>query len=398
MQSKNFILLLFLLWTTFGFSQKIELSPLSEISVLTCGPGDDLYTAFGHSAFRVQDRTLGIDAVYNYGTFDFNPPWFYLDFTQGNLIYSLGKQHMDRFLAEYKYYNRWVNENTLNLSLEERNKLFQFLEHNYLPENRDYRYDFFYDNCATKIWDVLKENYGTQLTFDPNYIPEQYTFRELIHQNLEFNSWAAFGIDMALGSVIDEKATPKEHMYLPAYVMRQLTHATMSGKPLSAKTTSVFKSAEKNKDSNFFATPLFWLTAVLILGSFITFNDIKKQRRTKWLDFSLFFITGLAGLQLFHLWFLTEHTTTVGNFNLLWVFPLNLVVAFFMISKKTFPVWISKYLLLLLLLLGATILVWLLKIQVFSTMIIPLLILLTIRYLYLIQLSKRTKSPNNTTS
>ena len=398
MQSKNLILLLFLLWTTFGFSQKIELSPLSEISVLTCGPGDDLYTAFGHSAFRVQDRTLGIDAVYNYGTFDFNPPWFYLDFTQGNLIYSLGKQHMDRFLAEYKYYNRWVNENTLNLSLEERNKLFQFLEHNYLPENRDYRYDFFYDNCATKIWDVLKENYGTQLTFDPNYIPEQYTFRELIHHNLEFNSWAAFGIDMALGSVIDKKATPKEHMYLPAYVMRQLTHATMSGKPLSAKTTSVFKSAEKNKDSNFFATPLFWLTAVLILGSFITFNDIKKQRRTKWLDFSLFFITGLAGLQLFHLWFLTEHTTTVGNFNLLWVFPLNLVVAFFMISKKTFPVWISKYLLLLLLLLGATILVWLLKIQVFSTMIIPLLILLTIRYLYLIQLSKRTKSPNNTTS
>lgn len=398
MQSKNLILLLFLLWTTFGFSQKIELSPLSEISVLTCGPGDDLYTAFGHSAFRVQDRTLGIDAVYNYGTFDFNPPWFYLDFTQGNLIYSLGKQHMDRFLAEYKYYNRWVNENTLNLSLEERNKLFQFLEHNYLPENRDYRYDFFYDNCATKIWDVLKENYGTQLTFDPNYIPEQYTFRELIHHNLEFNSWAAFGIDMALGSVIDKKATPKEHMYLPAYVMRQLTHATMGGKPLSDKTTSVFKSAEKNKDSNFFATPLFWLTAVLILGSFITFNDIKKQRRTKWLDFSLFFITGLAGLQLFHLWFLTEHTTTVGNFNLLWVFPLNLVVAFFMISKKTFPVWISKYLLLLLLLLGATILVWLLKIQVFSTMIIPLLILLTIRYLYLIQLSKRTKSPNNTTS
>ena len=398
MQSKNLILLLFLLWTTFGFSQKIELSPLSEISVLTCGPGDDLYTAFGHSAFRVQDRTLGIDAVYNYGTFDFNPPWFYLDFTQGNLIYSLGKQHMDRFLAEYKYYNRWVNENTLNLSLEERNKLFQFLEHNYLPENRDYRYDFFYDNCATKIWDVLKENYGTQLTFDPNYITEQYTFRELIHQNLEFNSWAAFGIDMALGSVIDEKATPKEHMYLPAYVMRQLTHATMGGKPLSDKTTSVFKSAEKNRGSNFFATPLFWLTAVLILGSFITFNDIKKQRRTKWLDFSLFFITGLAGLQLFHLWFLTEHTTTVGNFNLLWVFPLNLVVAFFMISKKTFPVWISKYLLLLLLLLGATILVWLLKIQVFSTMIIPLLILLTIRYLYLIQLSKRTKSPNNTTS
>ena len=398
MQSKNLILLLFLLWTTFGFSQKIELSPLSEISVLTCGPGDDLYTAFGHSAFRVQDRTLGIDAVYNYGTFDFNPPWFYLDFTQGNLIYSLGKQHMDRFLAEYKYYNRWVNENTLNLSLEERNKLFQFLEHNYLPENRDYRYDFFYDNCATKIWDVLKENYGTQLTFDPNYIPEQYTFRELIHHNLEFNSWAAFGIDMALGSVIDKKATPKEHMYLPAYVMRQLTHATMGGKPLSDKTTSVFKSAEKNKDSNFFATPLFWLTAVLILGSFITFNDIKKQKRTKWLDFSLFFITGLAGLQLFHLWFLTEHTTTVGNFNLLWVFPLNLVVAFFMISKKTFPVWISKYLLLLLLLLGATILVWLLKIQVFSTMIIPLLILLTIRYLYLIQLSKRTKSPNNTTS
>lgn len=395
MQPKNIILLFFLTLATFGFSQKIELSPLSEISVLTCGPGDDLYTSFGHSAFRVQDRTLGIDAVYNYGTFDFNPPWFYLEFTQGKLIYSLGRQRMERFLAEYKYYNRWVNENKLNLSLEERNKLFQFLEHNYLPENRDYRYDFFYDNCATKIWDVLKENFDNQLTFNPNYIEEQYTFRELIHQNLEFNSWAAFGIDLALGSVIDKEATPQEHMYLPVYIMKQLTHATLNGEPLSDKTTAVFKPVRENKNPNFFASPLFWLPLILVLGLAITYNDFRKQRRTKWLDFSLFFITGLAGLLLFHLWFLTEHTTTVGNFNLLWVFPLNLIVAFYMISKKPLPVWIAKYLLLLLVLLGATLLVWLLKVQVFSPMIIPLLILLVVRYLFLFQLSNRIKTSNN---
>ncbi|WP_339709066.1 DUF4105 domain-containing protein [uncultured Kriegella sp.] len=395
MQSKNIILLFFLTLVTFGFSQKIELSPLSEISVLTCGPGDDLYTSFGHSAFRVQDRTLGIDAVYNYGTFDFNPPWFYLEFTQGKLIYSLGRQRMERFLAEYKYYDRWVKENKLNLSLEERNKLFQFLEHNYLPENRDYRYDFFYDNCATKIWDVLKENFNNKLTFSPNYIEEQYTFRELIHQNLEFNSWAAFGIDLALGSVIDKKATPQEHMYLPAYIMKQLTHATLNGKPLSEKTKVVFEPVRGNKNSIFFTSPLFWLNLILILGIALTYNDFRKKRRTKWFDFLLFFITGLAGLLLFHLWFLTEHTTTVGNFNLFWVFPLNLAVAFFMISKKPLPVWISKYLLLLLVLLGATILVWLLNIQVFSPMIIPLLILLAVRYLFLFQLSNRIKTSNN---
>ena len=392
MLSKNIILLFFLTLVTFGFSQKIELSPLSEISVLTCGPGDDLYTSFGHSAFRVQDRTLGIDAVYNYGTFDFNPPWFYLEFTQGKLIYSLGRQHMERFLAEYKYYNRWVSENTLNLTLEERNELFGFLENNYLPENRDYRYDFFYDNCATKIWDVLKENFEDQLTFDPNYLEKQYTFRELIHQNLEFNSWAAFGIDLALGSVIDKVATPQEHMYLPVYVMKQLTHAKLNDKPLSGKTTAVYKPVNKIKDSNFFASPLFWLTVVLILVLVVTYNDFKKQRRTKWLDFSLFFITGLAGLLLFHLWFLTEHTTTVGNFNLLWVFPLNLIVAFYMISKKTLPAWISKYLVFLLVLLGATVLVGILKVQVFSPMIIPLLILLAVRYLFLFRLSAHIKN------
>lgn len=375
---------LFLLMTFYGlgFSQESELTPLSKISVLTCGAGEDLYTSFGHSAFRVQDPTLGIDVVYNYGTFEFNVPWFYVDFAQGKLIYSLSKANMDRFLSEYKYYNRWVKEQELNLTVTEKNQLYKFLENNNLPENQKYRYDFFYDNCATKIWDVLGEVFGDKLVLDENYIEEQYTFRELIHQNLDDNSWAAFGIDLALGSVIDKKASPKEHMFLPLYIMRQLEHATLASEPLASKTSSLYEPVAKPKSTNFLTSPLFWLWFLFIIVVVINFRDFRNNTRSRWLDFLLFFTTGAAGLQLFFLWFFTDHTTTADNFNILWAFPLNFFVAF-VVAKKIGPTWVSKYTLFLKILLLATLIVWWSNLQVFSPLFIPVWLTLGARYLFL---------------
>lgn len=159
------LLFIFLLVTNLTvFGQKLELSPEANISIITCGPGDQVYSHFGHSAIRVKDSSLGIDVVYNYGTFDFTTPNFTLKFARGKLNYTLARQNFRYFLLSYQEEKRWVKEQVLNIDLDEKQKLFSFLETNYLPQNRDYKYDFFYNNCATKIWDVLKTSYGKNLS------------------------------------------------------------------------------------------------------------------------------------------------------------------------------------------------------------------------------------------
>ncbi len=384
MRLKGFLLGFFFSLSFWGISQEVQLSQLSRISVLTCGSGSDLYTTFGHSAFRVNDPSIGIDVVYNYGTFDFNPPEFYFEFAQGKLLYSLSRQKMDRFLSVYKYENRWVREQVLDLTLQQRQKLFWFLEVNNRPENRTYKYDFFYDNCASKIWDVLKEVYGEQLQLKEGYLKNLYTFRELIHQHLETNTWSAFGIDLALGSVIDKKASPKEHMFLPIYVMQQLEGAQLGEKPIAYTTKTLLQTLPTKKNGNFFLTPLFWLLIVLALVWIITFIDFKKDKRSRWLDFTLFFITGLAGCLIFYLWFLTDHTATIGNLNILWAFPLNLILSFILIRKKVPPKWLSAYLKILMGFLVLVIVFGLFKVQVFSPLLLPILLALGTRYFYVL--------------
>lgn len=363
-------------------SQQLYLSPSSKISVLTCGPGEELYSAFGHSAIRVQDAGQGIDVVYNYGVFDTRGENFYYKFSQGRMNYLLARNRFFDFLDDYKLENRWVKEQILDLDEEERNELFRFLENNARPENRVYQYDYILNNCATKIWDVQKKVFGDKLIFDKDYIDTTYTFRELMRHNLKTNSWGQFGIDLALGSVIDREATPQEHMFLPFYVSDQLASAKLGSKPLSFNETPILMAVQKKSKNNFFLSPLFWLVLLFIVTALITYNDFKNDKRSRGFDFILFFIIGLHGLLIFYLWFLTDHVWTVMNFNILWVFPLNIIVAFYLLKKKP-PRWISKYIILLLLLIVIAVILWAFKIQSFSVLIIPFLLLLITRYLFL---------------
>lgn len=380
-----------------GFGQNPELTPLSKISVLTCGSGEELYASFGHSAFRVQDTSLGIDVVYNYGVFDDTSKYFYLKFIQGQMDYRLARQRSSRFLAEYEFYNRWVKEQNLDLNIDERNELFKFLENNYLPENQVYSYDFFYDNCSTKVWDVLQATFGKKIIFAENYLSKQYTFRQLIHQNLQTNSWSAFGIDLALGSVIDKLATPKEHMYLPKYTMEQLRYSNKGEDLLAPNEEVLYMSKPLEKANAIFTSPLFWLLVIMLVVVFVTYMDFKKNRRSSWLDFVLFFITGLAGLLLLFLWFLTDHSQTVSNFNVLWVFPINAFIAFILVKRRTPPQWLKQYLWILLALIHIVPLIWVLKIQIFSPLIIFILVALVIRYLFLLYILSQSKNPTITT-
>ncbi len=358
------------------------LSDMAEVSVITIDPGNELNDAFGHSAFRVKDKTLGLDQVYNYGVYNFETPNFYVKFAQGRLPYDLATYPFHYFLRNYIEENRTIREQQLNLSTAEKQLFFDFLENNAKPENKSYIYDFFYDNCATKLQVVTQKVLGEHVIFDNNFTKDKEdTLRDLIHQYSHKHVWGTFGIDLALGSVIDRKATTQEYLFLPDNIFLAFAESTINNIPTVKKTQTLFTSTPKEIKSNFL-TPLVVFTLVALLVFWVTFKDYKNKRRSKWLDFTLFFITGLIGVVILLLWFATDHSTTKGNYNILWAFAPNLFVAFSLLKKKL-PNLVKKYILLLLILLTLTVVLWGFKIQVFNVAIIPILLLLIIRYLFL---------------
>ncbi len=382
-----------LLGTFLGQSQEVQLSPVSKISLLTVGTGEDLAAKFGHSAIRLQDPSIGIDEVYGYGTYDFEDPNFYLNFTRGKLAYTISRIPYSYFKRSYRQEKRWVKEQVLNLNLEQRNKIIGFLEHNLLPENKRYKYDFLFDNCATRIPMVFEKTLGNELNFDFNYLEEQLTFRELIRLKLNPNTWSNFGIDLALGSVIDRQATPYEHLFLPIYVYEQMKHTRLNGEPFVKKETVLLNIPEQKDPSILLLSPAFWLGILLVVVTLITYKDYKRGTRTKWLDFFLFALTGLSGILITFLWFGTDHLATKMNFNALWAFAPNAIVAVYLLKNKI-PKWIKTYLIIILILLLASVLIWVFKIQVFSILMILVLTTLFIRYLFLFAFFRSVQETN----
>ncbi len=388
MRRKLHLLFFFFIIGNFLFSQAPQLTESSNISLLTCAAGDQLYSAFGHTAFRVQDSALGIDVVYNYGTFDFNQPNFYLNFTKGKMIYSLSRRSFETFLYEYELEKRWVKEQILNLNLEQRNHLLTFFEENYLPVNRDYLYDPLLNNCSSITGDILIDQFGDAIVFNDSHLEKRYTFRQLVRQFMDVNTWSMFGIDLAFGSPVDRKATVQEHMFLPYYTMEQLQNTTLNGKPLVKRERTVLDYSEHIQHKFLPLSPLFWFISLLTFTGIITYFDYKHKARSRWLDFSLLFITGLAGTFLFLLWVAADHTSTPYNYNILWAFPVNMIVAFALVFQDKVPQWVPKYLWSALGLIAVMLLLWIIKVQIFSPVLIPLLLTLAIRYVYIIKYSK----------
>ena len=361
-----------------------KLSSQARISLMTCARGTELYSSFGHSAFRLQDPVLGYDYVYNYGTFNFNTPNFYLKFTQGKLMYQLSRSTFEEFLFAYELEKRWVKQQILQLNQEQKQEFFVFLENNYLPENREYLYDYLFNNCSTITGDVLTSLYGDSLVFKDSHLEKRYTFRQLIRQNISYNSWSSFGIDLALGSVIDRKATVREHLFLPYYALSQIRNTELAGAPLLERERTVLDYEELSSSTAFFLSPLFWISVLMIVVLVYTYIDYKYQKRSQWVDFSVFSLTGLIGLVVVLLWFATDHRATAANLNVMWAFPLNLMAAYPLLKRSYVIEWVGWYLYLLLLGLLASLGVWAIGIQSFSPVLIPLWIALGVRYAFLL--------------
>ena len=378
------ILFVFLFSSGISRGQALTPGPGAQFSVITCGPGTDLYAIFGHSAFRYRDPSKGIDWVYNYGTFDFDTPNFYVKFARGKLPYALGKQQFENFLYTYQLENRYVREQLLGLNADEVRALLDYLEENNRPENRFYKYDFLFENCATKVPDVLRTVLGPSLQYSYPHLDGSRSFRDLIQENLYWNSWSSFGIDLALGAVIDRKAEGGEYSFLPKYVEQQVERATLREAPLVVRKRVILDLNSGNPASFFTATPLFWALFLLGMTLVITWIDHRNKTRSRVLDFLLFFSTGAAGLVLLFLWFFTDHTATAWNGNLLWAFPVNLFLAFRLGFGKSPPAKLGPYLKSLILALALAGVIWLAGLQVFSPVVLPVWGALLVRYLFLI--------------
>jgi hypothetical protein len=386
MQKTLLLLFLFLFVETTNAQQHI-LSDDSQISVLTIGPGTSLNDSFGHNAFRVKDNIKGTDLVFNYGVYDFETPNFYTKFAQGKLNYLIGLNYYDDFFESYISQNRTIKEQVLNLSASDKQKLFDYLLNNIKPENRAYLYDFFYDNCATKIKDVTNIALNNTIVFNEPKDFKPMTFRTLIQNNLNKNSWGSFGIDLALGSVIDRKARTEDHMFLPENIYKFFEKATIkdNNEPLIKESRVLYKKIDIAAPNQFLTSPLFVFGIIGFLILFITYKDFKNHKQSAWLDITLFSITGLVGVLILLLWFATDHKGTHQNYNLLWANVLNLLVLGPLLRKKI-NTWFVKYLKFLIILLCLLTLHWLLGVQVFAIALIPFLLALFIRYIYLIHL------------
>mgnify|MGYP006072576895 CR=1 FL=1 len=369
-------------------SQELKLSVYSEISIITVGPGEVLFETFGHSAIRVKDSVLGMDTIFNYGLFDFNQPNFYLNFVKGKLIYKIGKQSFQNFVASNNYQKRWMKAQVLNLSQIEKQKMFQLLEVNSYPENANYLYDPYFNNCATKLRDITKEILGDQIQFPTSYSNEDYTMRQLMNKELPWNTWGNFGINLALGSTLDKAITAEEYMYLPDYVYLAFKNAKKSKNnatiSLIKNENIILKFKEKEIITQWY-NPFFVFSIILLLTIVITYRDQKRNKRSKWLDFLLFFLSGFLGLLICFLWFFTDHSTTPNNFNFLWAFAPNLCIGFVLLKRKM-PSWISKYVMGYLVMLALTAIVWVFGIQQFSFAVLPIIAMLIVRNFYLYKL------------
>ena len=366
-----------LLFTSLSASAQVALSDSAEVSIITCGPyQEEVYSAFGHTAIRISDPLNGMDLAFNYGTFVFNSA-FYLNFLKGDLLYKLGISPYAPFRDSYISEQRFVHEQVLNLDSNQKQEVYNYLYKNAQPENATYRYDYFYNNCSTKVRDLFIELFGQDLKFNNFQQQSGYTIRELTGMYLQQQPWGELGIEVCLGLPMDKKLSPFEYMFLPDYTESGFDHATLNGSLIVKRKNIVFEPDQKSSTASIFHPGIvFFLFLVGVI--FISLNDWKKQKITKWLDVSIFLITGFVGLLLFTLWAFTAHEAAAKNFNLLWAVPFHVIAAPILIGRK-YAYTLAGYFNVVWILSITTLLLWFFIPQKLNVCLIPLVIALGIR-------------------
>lgn len=373
---KLFLSFVILLSVVFGSVAQTDSCQL-QISLLTCSPGEELYSSWGHTAIRVVDSTTGVDIVFNYGTFDDSDPLFLAKFTKGLMVYTLSAYPFSEFVEEYKYYKRGVIEQVLQLDCATKTKIFEALRQNYTGDNRFYNYYFHSDNCTTRARDILAKNIGKSLQLGQVIPLEAPTFRNLIHEYLDSSKqyWSKLGIDILLGATLDKKVTNEQAMFLPDFLMKGFDSAKLDNKPLVLLSTTILSVPPATPTTNFL-TPSIVLWAVTLIVIAVGFS--RKKAAARFLivfDRVLFIVLGILGALLLTLWIIRIDTVCRNNFNLLWALPTHLLIGFIPWNKK----WVKTYFKINTIINIALLLLFFLLPQQLNTAIIPLILLIAIR-------------------
>ncbi len=358
------------------------LSDSATVSLLTMLPGREVYSLFGHSAIRIRDDAAGLDRTYNFGTFSFEQPFFVLRFLRGSLDYSLATDPFGLTLDQYRYLRRPIVEQTLAVGPDVARALYDRLELNALPEHRDYRYDFFWDNCSTRLLDAIDSSLvdtgRAGLTVPATTEPQ--TFRQLLAPYIAGRPLVETGLNLALGAPGDRRATAREEAFLPLRLADQLDRATVDGRPLVARRDTLFWVPGAGLPAPAPRWPLWLGWTVAALGLATTAAGWRRGP-TRWGrvgDVALFGVVGVVGLVVFLLWAATTHDVMGPNWNLLWAWPTHLALAAVLARRLPGPRW-RVYLVVAAVVTGLTVALWALLPQRLPLPLLPIALLLAVR-------------------
>ena len=321
------LLLLFGLFTSSHLIAQDSSKAALQISILTCAPGEDVYTAWGHTAIRIIDSSKQTDIVYNFGTFDFNTPNFLLEFIKGNLNYFLSADNFQNFILEYQYYGRSIKEQVLVLSDVEKinwqNALLKNLEGN----NRYYLYNFITDNCTTRVKDGFYQFANTQVppsnikSFRTHVVEAPY------QQGIP---WIGLGIDVLLGAVSDQAPTALQAGFLPDLFFEQLA---AQASYIESTQNYEFTKTVPVKPTD----PVYYIIGLIMVYLFVgRWNARWAVIAAKMIDVSLLFIFGLGGFLLLYMSVFSKHTACHNNFNIAWIHPLYWIA---LVCYFINPIW-----------------------------------------------------------
>lgn len=382
---KRAIIALLMLWMA-GMQAGAAGEDSLRISLLTCGAGDEIYSLFGHTALRVEDRTTGRDVVYHYGVFDFDTPNFALKFALGETDYQMGMTSYKRFLSEYAWLGRSVEQQVLDLTPEEARRLADRLAENYRPENRVYRYSYFYDNCATRPRDQVEQAVEGHVDYgrDMESRATGLTFRSIMRHYAEGHPWSRFGMDFCLGSKADEPVNLRETMFVPFnvrdyFATAQIAAPDGTARPLTRPAETLVPCPDtRTPQEDQSLTPLQAALLLFAATAGATIYGLKRKRPLWGIDAVLFAAAGLAGIIPAFLVLFSQHPAVSPNYLLLVFHPLHLLCLPWMLRRVS-QCRRSRYMAANFTVLTLFILLWAVIPQRFDLAVLPLACCLLVR-------------------
>ena len=287
-----------------------------EVGLLTCEPGTEVYALYGHTAIRICNYATGEDWVFNYGLFNFRQPYFIWRFALGECDYQVGAEPFAYFAREYEARGSSVYQQTLNLTAEEKARLWALLLDNMRPENREYRYNFFYDNCTTRARDRIEDAVDGEIVYPAQ--DTACTFRGIVHQYTADYPWAELGDDICLGAAADRPISAREEMFAPFRMLRYADGAVIRGadgreRPLVLSTHEVVKGSGVEAAAEFPLSPS--ACAWLLVAVVAVLTVVERWRRACywWLDVPVMPLAGVIGLVVTFLFFFSPLIPAAGT-------------------------------------------------------------------------------------